>query len=87
MFSDGSERSCDAGFFSDHVFIPSVVDPRYPVAKCKANPASAHIHANGGKDDHPIQELLNDNNNVGKDLGGEQRNGYLLIRQRILVEE
>lgn len=87
MFADGSERSCDAGFFSDHVFIPSVTDPRYPVAKCKANPASAHIHANGGKDDHPIQELLNDNNNVGRDLGGEQRNGYLLIRQRVLIEE
>lgn len=87
MFSDGSERSCDLAFFSDHIFIPSVTDPRYPVAKCKANPAAAHIHAHGGAENYPIQELLNDEQGVGTELGGKQRNNFKMIRQRILVEE
>ena len=87
MFSDGSERSCDAAFYSDHIYIPSVTDPRYPSTKCKRNPSVNHIHANGGKADYPVQELINDEGNVGRDLGGEQRNRWLMIRQRILVEE
>jgi hypothetical protein len=85
MFSDGSERSCDAGFFGDHVFIPSAVDPRYPVKQSELS--KHHILANGGDDGYPVNELLNDDSNVGRDLGGEQRNRFLSIRQRILVEE
>jgi len=89
MFSDGSERSCDAAFYSDHVFIPAVTDPRYPSRQCLRDPSRVHIHANGGKVGYPIQELTNDESNVGTDLGGAQRNGagWKIIRQRILVEE
>ena len=87
MFSDGSERSCDAGFFSDQTYIPAMTDPRYPMQNCVANPAKDHVHANGGNTGYPIQELLNDNSNVGKELGGDQRNRYLMIRQRFVVEE
>jgi hypothetical protein len=87
MFSDGSERSCDTAFYSDHILIPSVTDPRYPARHCQPDFSKDHIHANGGCDGFPVNELLNDNSNVGRDLGGEQRNNFLHIRQRILVEE
>ncbi len=87
MFNDASERSCDKGFYSDHTFIPAVTDPRYPSRKCRRNPSKDHIHANSGRTKHPVQELLNDNSNVGRDLGGNQRNRTQLMRQRILVEE
>ena len=88
VFEDGSERTCDAGYFSDHVYIPAVTDPRYPSKPCLANPVKDHIHANMGKGGrHPVQELCNDNSNVGEDAGGTQRNNYPIIRQRILVEE
>ena len=87
IFSDGTERSCDAGFFGDQTYIAAVTDPKYPQPKCAANPASDHIHANGGSPTYPIQELCSDNSNVGKDAGGQQRNNYQMIRQRILVEE
>ena len=86
--SDGSERSSDTGFFGDHKVVPDATDPRYPDAKCLANPAAVHIHANGGSH-YNIQELINDESNVGTDLGGVQRNGpgWKLIRERIVVEE
>ena len=86
--SDGSERSCDTGFFGDHKVVPDSTDPRYPDNKCLANPASYHVHANGGSH-YNIQELINDEGNVGTDLGGVQRNGpgWKLIRERIVVEE
>ena len=87
IFSDGTERSCDVAYFGDHIFLPSETDPRYPAKSCKSNPAKDHIHANGGATGWPVNELINDNSNVGKDLGGEQRNRFLSIRQRILVEE
>jgi len=87
MFSDGSERSCDAAYFGDHIYIPAVTDPRYPPRQCKSDPGKDHIHANGGHENYPVNELINDNSNVGRDLGGEQRNRWLMIRQRILVEE
>jgi hypothetical protein len=87
MFDDGSERTCDAGFYSDHVYIPAVTDPRYPSRQCPANLSKDHIHANSGKESYPVQELMNDNSNVGTDLGGAQRNNFSIIRQRVLVEE
>ena len=88
-FSDGTERSCDTAFFSDHIYIPAVTDPRYPSRECKNNISVTHLHAHGGKADYPINELINDSSCVGTDLGATQRNGpgWKLIRQRILVEE
>ena len=88
VFEDGSERTSDVGFFSDHIYIPATTDPRFPSKECLANMVKDHIHANMGKGGrHPVQELMNDNSNVGADLGGAQRNNYKIIRQRILVEE
>ena len=87
MFRDGSERSCDVGFYSNQTLIRAATDPRYPSAKCRSRPGVDHIHANSGRSKYPVQELLNDNSNVGTDLGGNQRNRYRIIRQRILVEE
>jgi len=86
-FNDGTERSFDAGFFSFQMYVPAMTDPRYVEHKCASAPGSDHIHANGGKDNYPIQELLNDNSNVGTDAGGVQRNNLKMIRQRIVVEE
>ena len=88
-FSDGTERSSDAAFFSDHVYIPAVTDPKYPSKECKNNIGVTHLHAHGGMADYPINELTNDSSCVGTDLGATQRNGpgWKLIRQRILVEE
>lgn len=87
IFSDGSERSCDIAYFGDHKFLPAETDPRYPLPQCKPPFAKDHIHACGGVDDFPVNELINDNMNVGRDLGGEQRNRWLHIRQRIVMEE
>ncbi len=89
--ADGSERSCDAAFYTDLICgsVPALVDPRYPTTKCQTTPVADHVHANGGASGYNIQELLNDNSNVGTELGGAQRNGrgVKLIRQRIVVEE
>ena len=37
---------------------------------CQGDFSKDHIHANGGADDFPVNELLNDNRGVGRDLGG-----------------
>ena len=85
VFDSGSERSCDKGFV---LKCQDATDPRLPCKECDTNPAKDHIHANGGCSGHyTIQELLNDNSNVGVELGGDQRNRYKHLRERILVEE
>ena len=85
---DGSERSSDSGFYSDHWVFPDVsTDPSYPSKKCLADPGAYHVHANGHGSHYPVNELLNDEGYVGVDLGGKQRNGFKVITQRIVVEE
>ena len=85
VFDSGSERSSDKGFV---LKCQDATDPRLPCKECDTNPGKDHIHANGGCSGHyPIQELLNDNSNVGTELGGDQRNRYKHMRERILVEE
>jgi len=84
IFFGGSERTCDKGFV---LKCQDATDPRTPCKECDTNPAKDHIHANGGCIGWPVNELLNDNSNVGTELGGVQRNNFKHIRQRILVEE